>query len=415
VVQKFGGTSVADAERIKRVADRVVAAADRGGRVCVVVSAMGDTTDRLLDLAAEIAPNPHARELDVLLTAGERISMSLLSMAINELGREAVSFTGRQAGIVTDDRHGRARILEVRSGLVEETLAAGKVAIVAGFQGESAEAAVTTLGRGGSDATAVALAAALGAEACEIYTDVEGVFTADPRLVPEARKLDALSFEEMLELAASGAGVLMARSVEYARNHGVVVHVRSSFDDREGTWIGREEELAEHPIISGIAHDTSEAEVTLVAVPDRPGVAATVFRPLADAGINVDMIVQTVSTAGTTDVTFTVPKEDLDRAEPILEAIVRSVGGQGFTTDPEVAKVSLIGAGMKTHPGIAADMFEALADAGINIGIISTSAIRISCVVKASEVQRAVQAVHTRFRLAEPQVSTEAPASSPAE
>ena len=413
VVQKFGGSSVATAERIERVAQRVAAAAAAGSRVCVVVSAMGKTTDELLALAAQISPRPHAREMDMLLTAGERISMALLTMAIVELGLDAVSFTGSQAGIVTDDRHGRARIVEVRSSLLEETLAQGKVVIVAGFQGETADAAVTTLGRGGSDATAVALAAALGADVCEIYTDVEGVFTADPRIVPGARKLDVVSYEEMLELAASGAGVLMARSVEYARNHGVVVHVRSSFVDAEGTWIRNEEERVEQPIVSGIAHDTSEAEVTLVAIPDRPGVAAAVFRPLAEAGINIDMIVQTVSTAGSTDVTFTVPKEDLARAEPILGDIVRTVGGKGFTTDPEIAKVSLIGAGMRTHPAIAADMFDALAEAGINIGIISTSSIRISCVVAAAEVERAVRAVHERFRLAEPEIFSEARSGAP--
>ena len=407
VVQKYGGSSVADAERIKRVAERVVATSE-SARVCAVVSAMGDTTDGLLDLAAQISPAPHTRELDMLLTAGERISMALLSMAIIDLGREAISFTGSQAGIVTDSAHGRARILEVRARRVLEALEAGKIVIVAGFQGVSTDANVTTLGRGGSDTTAVALAAALEADVCEIYTDVEGVFTADPRIVPEARKLRAISYEEMLELAAAGARVLTLRSVEYARNHGVLMHVRSAFSDEEGTWVRQEDERMERAIISGIAHDTSEAKVTILGVPDRPGVAARVFRALADEGVNVDMIVQNVSAEGRTDISFTLPKEDLRRAEPILDTVAGEVGTQGIATDSAIAKVSLVGAGMKTHPGVAADMFDALAEAGINIEIISTSSIRISCVVRASEVERAVKAVHARFRLSEEAVSREA-------
>ncbi len=401
VVQKYGGTSVGSAERIRRVAERVVATAAAGDRVCVVVSAMGHTTDELLDLAAQVSPSPHERELDMLLTAGERISMALLSMAIIDLGRQAISFTGSQAGIVTDTSHGRAKILEVKARRVLEALEAGKVAIVAGFQGVSTEDDVTTLGRGGSDATAVALAAALAADACEIYTDVDGVFTADPRLVPAARKLAELSYEEMLELATSGAGVLMPRSVEFARNHGVVVHVRSSFTGAEGTWVRREDDLMEKAIISGVAHDASEAKVTISGVPDQPGVAARVFRPLADAGVNIDMIVQNVSVAGRSDISFTVPVTDLDRAEPILRSVAGEVGATDVATDTDVAKVSVVGAGMKTHPGIAADMFDALADAGINIEIISTSPIRISCVVRASEVERAVAVVHDRFRLSD--------------
>jgi aspartate kinase len=401
IVQKYGGTSVASAEKIKRIAGRIVASAAAGAEVCVVVSAMGDTTDDLLELAAEVSPTPHLRELDMLLTAGERISMALLSMAIIDLGHEAISLTGSQAGIVTDTAHGKARIVEVRARRVQEALAAGKVAIVAGFQGVSTEADVTTLGRGGSDTTAVALAASLGADVCEIYTDVDGVFTADPRLVPEARKLHAVSYEEMLELSASGAKVLMLRSVEYARNHGVAIHVRSSFGDESGTWVTREDERMEQAIISGIAHDTSEAEVTVLAVPDQPGVAARIFRRLADGGVNVDMIVQNVSAEGHTDISFTVPKEDLARAGPILDELAVEVGGRGVTTDAEIAKVSLVGAGMKTHPGVAADMFDALAEAGVNIGIISTSSIRISCVVPAADVERAVRAVHERFRLSE--------------
>ena len=401
VVQKYGGSSVGSAERIRRVAERVVATADAEHEVCVVVSAMGDTTDELLELASQISASPHERELDMLLTAGERISMALLSMAIIDLGHQAISFTGSQAGIVTDTSHGKAKIVEVRARRVREALEAGKIAIVAGFQGVSTEDDVTTLGRGGSDATAVALAAALDADVCEIYTDVEGVFTADPRIVPEARKLQEVSYEEMLELAASGAGVLMTRSVEFARNHGVVVHVRSTFGDNEGTWVRKEDDLMEKAIISGVAHDTSEAKVTISGVPDRPGVAARVFRPLADAGVNIDMIVQNVSVAGRSDISFTVPKDDLVRAEAILGALAEEVGAADVTTDTEVAKISLVGAGMRTHPGIAADMFDALADAGINIEIISTSPIRISCVVRGADVSRAVQVVHDKFHLSE--------------
>jgi aspartate kinase len=402
VVQKYGGTSVADPARIRQVARRVVGAAEAREGVCVVVSAMGDTTDRFLELAAEVSPSPHPRELDMLLTAGERISIALLSMAINDLGHDAISFTGSQAGIVTDATHGKARIVELRSHRVREALDRGQIVIVAGFQGVSTDRDVTTLGRGGSDTTAVALAAALGARVCEIYTDVEGVFTADPRIVEGARKLGSLSYEEMLELSACGAKVLMLRSVEYARNHGVVLHVRSSFTDDEGTWISKAEDAVEQAIISGIAHDTSEAKVTILGVPDRPGVAARVFRPLADAGVNVDMIVQNVSAAGHTDISFTLPRDDLPRAEPILEGIAGEVGAGGFSCDPEIAKISLIGAGMKTHPGVAADMFDALAEAGLNIEIISTSSIRISCVVRASEIEQAVRVVHERFRLSEP-------------
>ena len=401
IVQKFGGTSVGTPDRIRNVARRVVAAAEAGNEVCVVVSAMGATTDELLDLAAKVSGRPHDRELDMLLSAGERISMALLSMAIIDLGRQAISFTGSQAGIVTDTSHGKAKIIEVRARRVREEIGAGKIAIVAGFQGVSTEDEVTTLGRGGSDATAVAMAAGLAADVCEIYTDVEGVYTADPRIIPEARKLREVSYEEMLELAASGAKVLMARSVEFGRNHGVVIHVRSTFTDTEGTWVRREEELMEQPIISGIAHDVSEAKVTISGVPDRPGVAARVFRPLADAGVNVDMIVQNVSDAGRSDISFTIPKTDVPRAGEILAQTKAAVDARAVTTDPDVAKVSLVGAGMKTHSGVAADMFDALADAGINIEIISTSSIRISCVVRASDVERAVRVVHDRFRLSD--------------
>ncbi len=400
VVQKYGGTSVAGPERIRRVAERVVSAAAAGGQVCVVVSAMGNTTDELLELASEVSSSPHPRERDMLLTAGERISMALLSMAINDLGREAVSFTGSQAGIVTDTAHGRARIVAMRSDRVREALDAGRIVIVAGFQGVSTTFDVTTLGRGGSDTTAVALAAALGADVCEIYTDVDGVFTADPRIVPGARKLDTLTYEEMLDLAACGARVLMLRSVEYARNHGVPLHVRSSFSDAEGTRIVSQEESLESAIISGIAHDTSEAKATILGVPDQPGIAARVFRLLADAGVNVDMIVQNVSAAGHTDISFTLPKDDVPAAERILEQLAGEIDAAGVTCDPDIAKVSLIGAGMKSHPGVAADMFDALAEAGVNIEIISTSSIRISCVIRAGDVERAVRAVHDRFGLA---------------
>jgi len=408
IVQKYGGTSVGDAERIKRVAERVVEAADSGQRICIVVSAMGHTTDELMELASQITPEPFGRELDMLLTAGERISMALLTMAINELGRRAISFTGSQAGIVTDTTHGRARIVEVKARRVLEALDAGNIVIVAGFQGVSTDFDITTLGRGGSDTTAVALAAALHADACEIYTDVEGVFTADPRLVPEARKLHAVSYEEMLELSASGAKVLMLRSVEYARNYKVLTHVRSSFSDAEGTWVREEDERMERAIISAVAHDTSEAKVSILGVPDKPGIASHVFRPLADEGVNVDMIVQNVAADGRTDISFTLPKEDLRRAEPILNQVRDRVDARGVETDPDIAKVSLVGAGMKSHPGVAADMFDALADAGINIDIISTSSIRVSCVVRATEVTGAVRAIHDKFHLAEEAVMREA-------
>ena len=407
IVQKYGGTSVGDAERIKSVAERIVAAVRAGDQVCVVVSAMGHSTDELVSLAAQVSEEPNPRELDMLLTSGERISMALLSMVISDLGYEAISLTGSQAGIVTDTTHGKARILEVKGDRVRQALAANKIAIVAGFQGVSTAYDVTTLGRGGSDTTAVALAAALGADRCEIYTDVDGVYTADPRIVPSARKLHAVSYEEMLEMAASGAGVLMLRSVEYARNHGVVLHVRSSFGYEDGTWIKEEDERMERAIISGVAHDTSEAKVVIQNVPDTPGIAARVFRPLADEGVNIDMIVQNVSDEGRTDISFTMPTDDLRRARPVLNEIATSVGAEGVVTDPDIAKISLVGAGMKTHPGVAADMFDALSDAGINIEIISTSSIRVSCVIRAFEVERAVKAIHDKFKLTEESIIRE--------
>jgi aspartate kinase len=402
IVQKYGGTSVADSDRIKHVAKRVVATAEAGHQVCVVVSAMGAMTDQLLELAGEVSEHPHPREQDMLLTAGERISSALLAMAVIELGRDAVSLTGSQAGIVTDERHGKARIVELRPQRVLEALAAGRIVIVAGFQGVSGTSDITTLGRGGSDTTAVAVAAGLDADVCEIYTDVDGVFTADPRVVPAARKLDAVTYEEMLELAASGAKVLALRSVEYARTHGVAVHVRSSFGAADGTWIVKEEDVLEQAIISGIASDSSEAKVTILGVPDQPGIAGRVFRPLADAGIHIDMIVQNVSAAGRSDISFTLPQSDLAVAEPVLDVIAKLVDAQGHTYESDIGKVSLVGAGMRSNPGVAADMFEALADAGINIEIISTSSIRISCVVRGADLDRAVQVLHERFELSAP-------------
>jgi aspartate kinase len=398
VVQKFGGTSVADADRIRAVADHVVRTRRRGYDVVVVVSAMGRTTDELLDLAHRISPEPPARELDMLISAGERISMSLLCMAISDLGEPASSFTGSQAGIVTDTTHGKAKIVDIRADRVTEALAAGKIVVVAGFQGVSTEKEVTTLGRGASDLTAVALAAELGAEACEIYTDVAGVYTADPRIVPDARRLKSVAYEEMLEMAATGGRVLAARSVEFARNYGVVLHVRSSFTWEPGTWVKKEDEV-EKAIISGITHDTSEAKVTVVGVPDRPGIAARLFRALADEAVNVDMIEQNVSVTGLADISFTFPKADMTVATRVTEAIAAEMGAARVAPDADIARISLIGAGMKTHPGVAATMFETLAAEGLNIEMISTSPIRISCVVRAGEVERGVRALHSVFEL----------------
>jgi aspartate kinase len=405
LVQKYGGTSVADPDRVRAVADHVARTRRAGDDVVVVVSAMGKTTDDLIRLANDVSSVPGGREMDMLLTAGERISMALLCMAVEHLGISAVSFTGSQAGIVTDTEHGKAKILEVRADRIREALAAGKVAIVAGFQGVSTARDITTLGRGGSDTTAVALAAALGADVCEIYTDVEGVYTADPRIVPEARKLARVSFDEMLEMAATGGRVLALRSVEFARNHNVKVQVRSSFTWAPGTWVTEEDpsmdtkESMEQAIISGVTHDISEAKVTIEQVPDRPGIAATVFRELADAGINVDMIVQNVSTAGHTDISFTMPRADIARASQCMEKIVVETEATGYRSDERIGRVSLIGAGMKTHPGIAAKMFEILAAEGVNIEMISTSTIRISCVVGEDDVERAVRALHAAFGL----------------
>ena len=398
VVQKYGGTSVADPSRIKAVADHIVATRQSGSDVLVVVSAMGATTDELERLAHDVSPSPAARELDMLLTAGERISMALLCMAILDRGEHAVSFTGSQAGIMTDTSHGRARIVEVRGDRLRDTLASNAIAVVAGFQGVSTTADITTLGRGGSDTTAVALAAALGADVCEIYTDVAGVYTADPRVVPAARQLGRVSYEEMLDLAATGGRVLSLRSVEFARNYHVPVHVRSSFTWAAGTWVGEEDPM-EQAIISGVTHDVSEAKVTITRVPDRPGVAAKLFRTLADESVNVDMIVQNVSSAGQTDISFTVPRDDLTRARKVMETIVDDLEAAAVTHDADIGRVSLIGAGMKTHPGVAAEMFEVLAREQINIEMISTSSIRISCVVASGDVERAVRALHDAFGL----------------
>ncbi|CAB4727528.1 MAG: aspartate kinase [Actinobacteria bacterium] len=401
VVQKFGGTSVATPERIREVAAHIVATRRAGNDVVVVVSAMGATTNDLEKLAFDVVANPSAREMDMLLTAGERISMALLCMAIIDQGEEAVSFTGSQAGILTDTDHMRARILEVRANRIREALEDGVIAVVAGFQGVSTNSDITTLGRGGSDTTAVALAAALKAEFCEIYTDVDGVFTADPRLVVNARRLDRLSYEEMLDLSATGGRVLALRSVEFARNYAVPVHVRSSFTWKPGTWIREEGMSMEQAIISGVTHDDSEAKVTVVGVPDRPGIAATVFRALADAQVNVDMIVQNVSTQGHTDISFTVPSDNLANARSVIERLVKDVEAAGFSSDENVGRVSLVGAGMKTNPGVAATMFETLANAGVNIEMISTSSIRISCVVAAGDLEKAVLVLHEAFALAE--------------
>ncbi|MGM0818711.1 MAG: aspartate kinase [Actinomycetota bacterium] len=399
VVQKYGGTSVADTDRIVKVAERIAAAKKAGNDVVVVVSAMGKSTDRLTQQALEIAAIPPARELDMLLTAGERISMALLAMAIGEEGFTARSFTGSQAGIITDAAHGKARIIDITPGRITDALGEGHIVIVAGFQGVSRESKdITTLGRGGSDTTAVALAGALDAELCEIYTDVDGVYTADPRLAPKARRLEAVTHEEMLELAASGAKVLQVRAVEYARNHGVRLHVRSSFSHQDGTWVEKDGTM-EQAIISGVAHDTSEGKLVVRGVPDKPGVAARIFTGLADANINVDMIVQNVSADGTTDVSFTVPVADGPRALALLEELRAEVGLGEIVFDDAIAKVSLVGAGMKTHPGVAATMFAALSDAGVNIEMISTSTIRVSVVVRREQVERAVQAVHDAFAL----------------
>ncbi len=404
IVQKYGGSSVASADRIKRVAERIVDTRKAGHDVVVVVSAMGDTTDTLLDLAQQVAPVPPARELDMLLTSGERISNALVAMAISSLGAEARSFTGSQAGVITDSSHGKARIIDVTPGRIRAALDAGAIALVAGFQGVSQDTKdITTLGRGGSDTTAVALAAALGADVCEIYTDVDGVYSADPRIVPDAAKLDTITYEEMLEMAACGAKVLMLRCVEYARRYHVKVHVRSSYSDKTGTTVtGSMEDLPmEQALITGVAHDRGEAKVTVTAVPDHPGVAAKIFRTIADAEIDIDMVVQNISRAsdGHTDITFTLPKGDGPRAVAALEAKRAEIEFDQIVYNDHVGKVSLIGAGMRSHPGVTATFCEALAEAGVNIDIISTSEIRISVLVRDVELDVAVRALHKAFDL----------------
>ena len=405
IVQKYGGSSVADAESIKRVAARIAATKRSGQQVVVVVSAMGDTTDELIDLANQVSPMPNGRELDMLLTAGERISMALLAMAISNLGLEARSFTGSQAGIITTSTHGRARVIDVTPSRIQEALTEGAIAIVAGFQGVAQDTKdITTLGRGGSDTTAVALAAALDADVCEIYTDVDGVFSADPRIVPSARKLKSVTYEEMLELAASGAKVLHLRCVEYARRFNLPIHVRSSFSNLEGTWVVKDQPEGgsmEQAIISGIAHDKSEAKITIVCVPYRAGVAARIFQSIADADVNIDMIVQNVSAAATglTDISFTLPRSEGSRTTSIVQKLQGEIGFQSIQYDDQIGKLSLIGAGMRSHPGVTATFFAAMADAGVNIEMISTSEIRISIVCRQADIERAVQAAHTAFDL----------------
>ena len=403
VVQKYGGTSVADPDRMRNVARHIAETRAKGIDVVAVVSAMGKATDNLVELARQVASNPQGREMDMLLTTGERISMSLLCMALHDVGCDAMSFTGSQVGIITDTSHTKAKILEIKGDRVRDALAAGKVAVVAGFQGVSTDREVTTLGRGGSDTTAVALAAALKADSCEIYTDVTGVFSADPRIVPQARKIQYLSFDEMLEMAGAGSKVLALRAVEFARNHNVPIHVRSSFTWEEGTWvIGADHErntAMEEPIISGVVHDVGEAKMTLLGVPDRPGVSALLFESLAQANVNVDMIVQNTSIDGSTDISFTLPLGDIATALPILKKVGDEVGAKGVSQDEDIVKLSLVGAGMKSSPGIAAKMFRVLADNDVNIEMISTSTIRISVVVERNKLETAIRALHTAFDL----------------
>ena len=415
VVMKFGGSSVADAPSILRVAKRIVDTRADGNQVVVVVSAMGDTTDELLDLAHEVSPNPPGREMDMLLTAGERISMAVLAMAISDLGVEARSYTGSQAGLITDSSHGKARIVDVTPDRIKSALDDGAVPIIAGFQGVSQDTKdITTLGRGGSDLTAVALAAALEADVCEIYTDVDGVFSADPRVVPKARQVPRITYDEMMELAAAGAKVLHLRCVEYAKRFNVVIHVRSSFSDREGTFViadladqsklvklSSQGAVMEQPIIAGVANDLGDAKVTVQGVPDKPGMAAAIFQAVADAGCNMDMIVQNVSTHGSskTDVTFTVPRADAAKAELQLRKVQSAIGFEDIETDEHIAKISLVGAGMRSHPGVSATFFKAIADAGVNVEMISTSEIRISVVTRADDSKKAVQAIHSAFGL----------------
>jgi aspartate kinase len=411
IVMKFGGTSVANAERIKRAARRIVAQRESGRRVVAVLSARGQTTDELIAMAEEVSPTPDPREMDMLLSTGERISCALCAMAINDLGHRAISLTGSQAGIVTDTTHTKARILDVRANRIREALDDERIVLVAGFQGVSTSYDVTTLGRGGSDTTAVAVAAAVGAEVCEIYTDVAGVFTADPRIVSNARKLPVVSFEEMLEMAASGAKVLQLRSLEYARTHGVRVHCRSSFEDGPGTVVVGEDETMEHPLITAVTHSSEEARITLLGVPDRPGAAAAIFGALADANCNVDTIIQNepLGEGRDAEVSFTISHEDLRAAERALEPVRAELGIAEIDTDEEIGKVSIIGAGMRSHPGVAAKVFETLAERNINIEMITTSPIKISCVIRSESVADAVRALHEAFELAASAVQQERP------
>ncbi|MDR3037043.1 MAG: aspartate kinase [Coriobacteriales bacterium] len=406
IVTKFGGTSVANPQRVRDVAQRLVACHHEGNQVLAVVSAMGKSTDDLLKLARSVNPNPPARELDMLLATGEQVSMSILAMAIEALGVGAVSMTGRQAGIVTTTVFNKAKIAEVKADRIRRELGAGRIVIVAGFQGITREGDITTLGRGGSDTSAVALAAGIGADVCEIYTDVDGVYTADPRIVPRAQKLDEISYEEMLELAAAGSGVLQMRSVEVARNYGVTIHCRSAFTTTQGTFVKEGTDM-ESAIVSGIACDNSEAKITIRDVPDRVGIAAEVFSAIAEANVNVDMIVQNISENGMTDISFTSPISELARLRPVLDVRVKELGVREYLVDESVAKVSLVGAGMKSNPGIAAKMFRVLAKNGINLGMISTSAIRVSVVIEGDRAPSAMRALHTAFGLDSDQVFTE--------
>src|SRR3712207_3233669 len=400
---KFGGTSVADAERIKRAAARIVRAREGGQRVVAVLSARGKTTDELLAMAEEVSPQPDPREMDMLLSTGERISCALCAMAINDLGHRAISLTGSQAGIVTDTSHTKARILDVRGDRIRTALDSDQIVLVAGFQGVSTAKDVTTLGRGGSDTTAVALAAAMDAEVCEIYTDVAGVYSADPRVVPDARKLSVVTFEEMLEMAASGAGVLQLRSVEYARNHGVQIHCRSSFHERPGTVVVGDDATVEQPLITAVTHSTGEARVTLLGVPDVPGTVGRIFSVLADANVNVDMIIQNEPVGDVpAEVSFTVPRDDLATARGALEPLMAEVGIRELSADETMGKVSIVGAGMKSHPGVAAKVFSTLGAEGINIEMISTSPIKISCVIPGEEIKNAVRSLHSAFELSGP-------------
>ena len=399
IVQKFGGTSVADPDRMRAVAEHVAFTKRHGNDVVVVVSAMGKTTDNLIALANQVSNKRSGREMDMLLTTGERMSAALVCMALHELDIDAVSFTGSQVGIITDTVHGKAKILEVKGDRVRAALAQGKVCVIAGFQGVSTDKEITTLGRGASDLTASALAKALDADECEIYTDVTGVFSADPRIVPQARKLAHVNFDEMLEMAGAGSKVLALRSVEFARNHNVPLHVRSSFTWEPGTWVSAKEPSMEEPIISGVVTDTSDAKVTVRGVPDRPGISAALFEPLAEANVNVDMIVQNTSNDGTTDISFTMPKADMAVAEQIVARVAGEIGAAGVTHDASISKISIVGAGMRSSPGIAARMFRVLADVGVNIEMISTSTIRISVVCAASDLELAARSLHTAFGL----------------